>query len=60
MAIRAYAIVNDLGVIFRDQQLLIFPKKTQADRVRAEINISEDGDFDGRVERVFICRKDEV
>lgn len=58
MAIRAYAIVNDLGVMFRSQQLLIFPKRADAERVRAELNISADGEFDGRVERVDIERRE--
>jgi hypothetical protein len=56
LMIQAYAIVNDLGVMFRDHQLLVFPKKADAEKVRARLNIDEDGEFDGRVERVSIER----
>lgn len=58
MAIRAFAIVNDLGVMFRDRQLLVFPRRSDAERVRAELNIVDDGEFDGRIERVAIERKE--
>ncbi len=54
MGIRAYAIVNDMGVLFRDRQLLVYPRRADADRARALINLAEDGEFDGRVVRVSI------
>ena len=54
MSIRAYAIVNDMGVLFRERQLLVFPRKAEAEKARAVININEDGEFDGRVERIVI------
>lgn len=56
MGIRAYAIANDMGVMFRDHQLLIFPRRANAKRVLEKINYDEDGEFDGRIERVVIER----
>jgi hypothetical protein len=56
MSIRAYAIANDLGIMFLDRQLLVFPLKRDAERKRAELYGRDDFDGDCRIERIAIDR----
>jgi hypothetical protein len=57
MSIKAFAICDDMGVHYAEGQLLVFAKRVDAERVRKDINIEQDGEYKGRVEAVFIERK---